>query len=189
MSNMNDNPLVHGARGQFGRKFVYRKRGNDTHLVRMPSVNKKRKRSAEEKARSARFKLAVLFAKGAIKSQTLKAQYDLMAPHNGNGFNMAIRDFMTPPTVELIDAVGYNGTAGSIISIIAEDDFRVIAAVVTIRTAAGDLLEKGHAILDPMNLAKWDYTATQVNPASAGSIISVVVRDVPGNTASKEITI
>lgn len=189
MSKMNDNPLVQGARGNFGKKMVYRKRGNDTLMVKMPSVNKKRVRSDEEKAHQSRFKLAALFAKGAMKSAELKPQYKQKTPHNGNPFAVALKDYLTPPTIHQINASEYNGTAGSTLSIIADDDFRVVSATVTIRNAAGQLVEQGAAHLDPVNLAKWIYTATQPNAALAGSTIRVVVKDVPGNAVNSELTL
>jgi len=189
MSKMNDNPLVQGARGNFGKKMIYRKRGNDTLMVKMPAVNKKRVRSDEEKAQQSRFKLAALFAKGALRSAELKAQYKLKTPHNGTPFAVALKDYLTPPTIHQIVAGEYNGTAGSILSIIADDDFRVASATVTIRNAAGQLVEQGPAHLDPINLAKWNYTATQPNPALTGSTIRVVIKDVPGNEVSDELTL
>ncbi|MFI5155235.1 MAG: hypothetical protein ACHQEM_03575 [Chitinophagales bacterium] len=40
MANVNENLLVRGARGNVGKQFVYRKHGNNTNIVRMPTVNK-----------------------------------------------------------------------------------------------------------------------------------------------------
>lgn len=186
---MNDNPLVQGARGNFGKKLVYRKRGNDTLLVRMPSFNKKRRPSKAEKAQQTRFKLAALFAKGALSSAVLKAQYALKVPHNGTLYAVATKDYLTPPTIHEIVVNEYNGTIGKTITIFAEDDFRVMSAAVTICTATGDLVEKGNAVLDPLTLLNWLYTTTEVNTALAGSTVTVVVRDVPGNAVSKVITL
>jgi hypothetical protein len=60
---------------------------------------------------------------------------------------------------------------------------------VSIRTAAGVLVEEGNAILNPLDRNKWIYTATQNNASLAGSIISATARDLPGNSGVLDITV
>jgi hypothetical protein len=71
----------------------------------------------------------------------------------------------------------------------AKDDFRVAEVIVSIRTAAGLLVEEGNAVLNPVKRDKWIYTATQNNAALAGSKILVTARDLPGNAGVLEATL
>lgn len=76
MANINENLLVPGARENVGKQFVYRKKGNNNHIARMPS--KKTGVVATEKQLEKRelFSSAALYAKGAISSAELKKEYE-----------------------------------------------------------------------------------------------------------------
>lgn len=71
----------------------------------------------------------------------------------------------------------------------AKDDFRVTEVSVSIRTAAGVLVEEGIAILNPIDRNEWVYTATQNNAELTGSIIQATARDMPGNKGTMEVTV
>ena len=71
----------------------------------------------------------------------------------------------------------------------AKDDFTIAEVFVSIRTATGELVEEGNAILNPINRNKWTYTAVTVNPALAGGSVSVTARDIPGNEGKLDITL
>lgn len=133
------------------------------------------------------FAAAAQYAKGAITNPDLKREYEKKAKAANTAYNMAFRDFLKAPQVKDIDTGKYNGTVGSIISIKAKDDFRVTEVSVTIRTAAGELVETGNAILNPLNLNKWIYTATQNNAALTGSIITATARDLAENSGILEV--
>jgi hypothetical protein len=40
MAKISENLLVKGARGNVGKQYVYKKQGDETHIARMPSINK-----------------------------------------------------------------------------------------------------------------------------------------------------
>jgi hypothetical protein len=186
MANINENLLVRGARGNVGKQFVYRKRGNNTHIARMPSINKDAVATTKQIETRDRFASAVLYAQGAIASADLKREYEKMAPSGSTAYNMAFRDYLKAPVVKKINTSNYNGTPGSTIVVHAKDDFRVASVKVSIFDTGGVLLEEGNALLDPVKRGQWVYTVTQAN---TGAVISAKATDLPGNEGELEITL
>jgi hypothetical protein len=189
MANVNENLLVRGARGNVGKQFVYKKRGNNTTIARMPTVNKDAVPTEKQAQKRELFSDAAIYANGVINSADLKAEYVKKLSPGQTAFNLAVRDFLKPPVVKKIDATNYKGTTGSVIVVNAKDDFRVASVQVSIHSAAGVLLEQGNAVLDPIKRSLWNYTATQNNAAVTGSVISATATDLPGNTGTLEITL
>lgn len=189
MAKIKDNLLVRGASGNVGKQFVYRKRGNETFLTRMPVFDKDAEPTEkQEKARDL-FAAAALYAQGAIADPELKKAYGKKAAPGKTAYNMAFRDFLKAPKVRSINTAGYNGTPGSTIAIAAKDDFRVAEVTVSIRTAEGVLVEEGTAVLHTIDRGKWIYTAKQSNAALTGSVIQAIARDLPGNQGVLSVTI
>lgn len=189
MANVNENLLVRGARGHVGKQFVYKKHGESTNLVRMPTINKDAVPTEKQAVKRELFSEAAIYAKGAIGSPDLKKEYEKKATPGKNAYNIAFRDYLKPPVVSKIDASNYKGPVGSLIVIKAKDDFRVVEVAVSIHSAAGVLLEEGKAVLDPIRRSLWNYTSAQNNAVPAGTVISAVAKDIPGNTGLLEITL
>lgn len=189
MAKIFDNSLVKGARGNFGKQFVYKKRGDATHIARMPAVNRNATPTPEQVNVRELFSSATLYAKSAISSPELKMGYQKKARPGVTAYNLALRDYIKPPVVKSINPAGYDGSIGSTIVISAKDDFRVAGVRVSLRTAVGDLVEEGSALLNPVNLGQWIYTATQELVTLAGTVITATATDLPGNTASLEINL
>jgi len=188
MAKINENPLVRGARGNFGKHYVYKKRGNDTFLARMPVKSDAAPTDKQETVRD-QFAAASAYAQGAMNDPELKKAYSKKAPPGKTAFNMALRDFLKPPKVTIIDTENYDGKPGSTIVITARDDFRVISVTVSIFTTDGTLVEKGDAVLNPLFREKWTFTAKQSNGSLTGCRIKVVARDLPGNPGTGEVTL
>jgi hypothetical protein len=131
----------------------------------------------------------LLYAKGAIASADLKKEYEKKAAPGKTAFNIAFRDFLRAPVVKKTDAANYNGNPGLIILVNAKDDFRVAKVKLSIRTAAGVLIEEGTAVLHPINRNLWTCTATQTNATVAGSVISCTAADLAGNKASLDLVV
>ncbi|MFI5155234.1 MAG: hypothetical protein ACHQEM_03570 [Chitinophagales bacterium] len=119
----------------------------------------------------------------------MKNEYEKKASPGNTAFNVAFRDFLKAPVVKKIDASNYNGNPGSTIIANAKDDFRVAEVKLSIRTASGVLIEEGSAVLNPINRNLWTYTATQTNATVAGSVISCIATDLPGNKASLDLVV
>ena len=189
MAKINDNLLVRGARGNVGKQFVYKRRGDNTHIARMPKVKKDAIPTAAQEEHRELFAAASLYATGAISNPALKLEYQEKAGPGETAFNVALRDYLKSPQVKKIDASKYDGTIGSILSINARDDFRVADVKVSIHDATGFLVEEGNAVLSPLDRNKWIYTATQENTVFAGTRITVIASDLPGNTAMLQVTL
>ncbi|HEY2349761.1 MAG TPA: hypothetical protein VGH64_12120 [Puia sp.] len=189
MSNVNDNLLVRGARGNVGKQFVYRKRGDNTIIARMPKINKDAVPTEKQAQKRDLFADAADYAKGVIASPDLKMEYEKKLTPGKSAYNLAVRDFLKPPVVKKIDLSNYKGQVGSVIVINAKDDFRVAQVKVSIHSSTGDLVEEGNAILNPVRRRLWNYTATQNNATLTGSVISATATDLPGNSGLLEITI
>lgn len=192
MARITRNLLVKGASGNVAKQFVYKKRGKKTLITKMPEFNEKAVPTERQTEVRDLFAAASLYAKGALSSPLLKTEYEKKAIAGKTAFNIAFRDYLKAPVVRSIDTEEYNGTTGSLIVVNAKDDFRVAAVKVSIRNSAGVLIEEGNAILNPIDLNKWTYTAVQSNPAPAGltgCIISAAAFDIPGNKGKLEVTL
>ena len=172
-----------------GKQFVYKKRGDDTFIARMPKVNKDAVPTKDQENVRERFGEAASYAQGAIANPVLKAEYERNLPPGKAAYNVAFRDYMKVPVVKSIDAGKYTGVAGTPIVVKTKDDFRIAEVFVSIRTATGELVEEGYAILNPINRNKWTYTTVASNPALAGSSVSVTAKDIPGNEGKMDLSL
>ena len=189
MAKINDNLLVKGARGNVGKQYVYKRRGDDTHIARMPARKKNAVPSQDQSRVRDLFAAASLYAQGAVSSPDLKKEYQKKATVGRTAYNIAFRDFLKKPVVKHIDSGFYDGTPGSIIVVTARDDFRVVQVKVSIRTAAGSLVEEGNAIQNTIDRSKWTYKAMQTNASPPGSIVIATAIDLPGNEGVLEKTL
>lgn len=189
MAKINNNLLVNGARGNVGKQFVYKKRGQHTHIAKMPTVNKNLVPTARQLEVRELFAQAALYAKGAMSFPDLKKEYEKKAKNGQTAFSVAIRDYLKAPVVRSINADNYNGSPGSVITVIASDDFRVASVKVSILDNTGALIEEGNAMLNPIDRNKWIYTAVQTNASVAGSTVSATAFDLPGNKAMLDTTL
>lgn len=189
MAKINDNLLVKGARGNVGKQYVYKKRGKGTHIAKMPTINPNAEATDRQKAVRERFAAASLYAKGAMTDPELKKEYQKKAKDGATAFNAAFRDYLTAPQVKQISTDEYTGTAGSLIVVEARDDFRVVEVKVSIRNAAGVLIEEGNALLNTIDRNKWSYTATVDNALLAGCRIMATALDNPGNKGTLEVVL
>jgi hypothetical protein len=189
MAKINDNLLVKGARGHVGKQLVYKKRGNDTLLARMPSVNKDAEVTQDQEKARDLFAEAVRYASGAITDPVLKNQYQEKTGPSNTAYNIAFRDYLKAPIVKSINAENYDGTVGSSIIVSAVDDFRVAEVKVRISAPDGTIVEEGNALLHPIDRNKWTYVATALVAAIAGVTITAVAKDIPGNKGTLEVTL
>lgn len=188
MAKINDNLLTRGARGNVGKQFVYRKRGDDTHITKMPSINKDLEATSAQVVVRELFAAAALYAKGAISSPELKKEYQKKAKRGNSAYNMAFRDYLKAPVVKHVYTSKYNGSVGSTIEVIAKDDFRVAEVKVSIRNISGVLVEEGNAVLSPLDRNKWIYTARVINPLPVDSLVTATATDLPGNTKTLSVS-
>lgn len=181
------NVIMHGASGNFMDQIVFRNRAGKTVICAPPLLDENRKPSAKQVAILERFKQAVKYGKGAIKDAGLKAGYEAKAEAGESAYNVAFADYFNKPEVKSIDKDNYLGAVNNTLVIDAEDDFKVIEVQVVITGADGNVIEKDAAVLKDDGF--WWYTATQPNPALAGTKITATAMDLAGNTGALTITL
>jgi hypothetical protein len=188
MSVIKNNPIMKGASGMLGNVVVYREQHGQLIMANKPA-----KRAlltlAQENAKE-RFLEAVQYAKAQMANPVAKAEYATgINDRRISAYAVAVSDYLKAPEVKSIDAKGYTGAAGDLISIKAFDDFKVLSVHVEIRNAADLILEQGEAVVTPFSPLLWIYTAQTPNGALVGTKIVAIATDRAGNTGTNQIVL
>ena len=187
MAQAKDNIVTKGFSGSIDRTLTFRQRAGVTIVTKMRRPGSTTITEKMQAVRT-RFLASIAYAKRAIKNAVTKEMYNAAATGLKSGFNLATADAFNAPKVNSINSDNYHGAVGETIEIDATDDFKVVSVLVSIHNAAGVLVEQGDAVLQ-VDKPDWLYTATQANATRAGSKISAIATDLPGNTGSLEITL
>jgi hypothetical protein len=182
-----DNVVTKGFSGALDRTITFIQKAGKTYVGKF---RRKVTDAPTEKmlAVRTRFSASVIYAKKAVKSLATRALYLAGRQPGQSAFNVAVADAYNAPTVDGILTTNYHGAIGNTITVDANDDFKVVSVVVSIHDGAGNLVEQGNALTQE-DEPGWLYTATQANAALAGSKISAVATDMPGNTGTLETII
>ena len=178
MAKMKDNNATFGIRGKVNQ-FVYSQRNGET-VVSKPPI-RTAPYSEEQKNIVSIFKQAVLYARAILQNAAIKQAYKKKAKRGQSAFNLAIADFFKPPVVVAVDLIGFTNQAGSKITALVTDNFRVETVKVKIEKVNGTLLEEGDAVLLPDGL-NWQYTTTTANANTTGNTVSIIATDLPGHS-------
>ena len=184
MARVELNPALAIFRGEVGN-LIFKMRWGRMYVSRKPDA-KTRILSPAQKAAQVRFRQATVYAKQVMSDLERKTPYDLAA-HERKTLtqNVIIADFLTAPSVDLIDARGYEGRPGGTIRIRASDDFEVAGVRVSISDGDGRTIEQGAATLSSMKCGLWVYAATESVPAGTRVRVQATATDGPGNTGMK----
>ena len=189
MAQSKENIVTHGLSGLVGKMLVFRKLGDKTIVASRPKVNKNRVPTADQLAIQEKFKLASVYASGAIKDPILKAAYQLTSTGNQSAFNRAFKDSqMAPEFVGDPNISAYSCAIGQKITAKVVDDFRVETVKVTILSATDTLIEEGQATIGT-DQATWTYTIKARNPDLLGSKIRFSAYDLPNNETILELVL
>jgi len=183
MASSKHNVITHGLSGKVGDLVVFRQRHGKTFLGKIPFNTGKP--SPDQQAVREKFLKAVSYAKTSLQDPDIKALYVEKAGKGVTPFNLAIADFFTVPVIADIITNAYTGAVGSKIEVHATDDTKVTEVKVSIVAADGSMIEEGSAMQDTDN-GHWFYTATALNASLAGSKITAVAKDLPGNATPAE---
>jgi hypothetical protein len=188
MAKVKDNILLKGLSGTIGKSLTLRQIGGETFVSKYqkaPTV------AATEKKLTARAKFgrATAYARKAVKDPEVKAIYQVKVKGGQRAFNIAMIDALRAPVIENIKADNYHGRPGDQIFIRATDDFKVANVVVSVYNPAGELLERGNAVIQEIEEMQWTYISKQDNPEFSGSKITAVATDLPGNSSSLSINV
>ena len=186
MAEAKGNIVTKGFSGTIGRQLTFRIKAGKT-IVSKLLTRSTAPPSEKAAAVRAKFLSSSLYAKKAIKDPATKALYKAAATGGQTAFNLALADAFKAPVISKINTDNYHGAVGNTLLVNATDDFKVTGVVVSIHNAAGDLVETGNAVIQENE--DWLYTTTQVNAAVAGSKITAVASDLPGNSTSFSVTL
>ena len=185
MARVRSNIFTKGLSGTVGGSMVFRSYGEETIVGVTPTITKEP--TEKQKVVRERFLLATIYAKAALKDDSIRAQYQEKADTtvSKNSYLVAVTDFFHAPEIDDINLSEYTGAVGSTIKVRVWDDFKVEAVKVEIYNPEGTLVEQGTA--QPMETGlHWEYTASQDNPQVTGSRVVIKATDMPGNLAEDE---
>jgi hypothetical protein len=187
MPKQKNNIVMKTTSGMFGKQVVFKERAGESYVSAPPQVNENREPTDKQVEGQQRFRESIEYASDAIKDPVLKKGYQAKAKRSQSAQNVAFQDAYHAPVVHEIVGAGYRGQVGDVITVVAEDDFKVTAVKVSIYDADGELLEEGNAIAGKK--FNWMYTVTQPNANVAGSTIKAIAFDLPGNEGTLQVTV
>lgn len=184
MAKVTLNPALQRLSGRSGN-LVFRQVGDRTIAAKRPEAAKT-KVSAAQRTQRDRFRQATDYARRVLDDPCQRRAYErLAAERKRRADKLLTSDFLTPPVVEAVEVSGYRGKRGQRIRVLAFDDLEVVSVEIEIRTAAGNLVEKGAAVSVH---GVWNYVATADAPAGERLAVAATAKDRPGNTASLTVT-
>lgn len=186
MSVSKNNVITHGLSGKLGDVVVFSQRHGKTVVGKIP-FSSGRVSPAQLLIRE-KFLKAASYAKASLQDPAIKALYRQRAGDGVTPFNLAIADFFSAPVIAEIITSAYTGAIGSRIEVKATDDTKVTEVRLSITSAGGNVIEEGPAVQDPDN-GHWFYAATIANASPAGTKITAVAKDLPGNFSQAEKTL
>ena len=142
----------------------------------------------KQTAHRKKFLKAVKYAKEMMKNPDLLALYSENLRKGKSAFALAVKDYMKSPVVEQIEVLNYQGNPGDLISVSAEDDFKLTAVSVQIIDPAGEIIEQGVCAIS-LPTGHYDYTATELVPDLTGVTIKAKALDLPGHAGELAITL
>src|SRR5687768_11236666 len=170
MAKQGNNLIMRNTRGMVGKQIVFKRRAGRSYVAAPPEVNEDRKPTAKQLAVQQKFATSIRYAKAALTSIELKEGYEQVALRGQSAFNVAFKDAFNAPEILGIVADGYQGVAGNVIIVHADDDFKVNAVKVAIRNSDDELIEEGAASANADGLS-WIYLVKQSNPEVTGTKI------------------
>lgn len=183
MAIITNNAYLEGMSGKIGN-IVYRQ-VNDKTVAGKPPVFTlpwaERQIAHREKMKAAAF-----YAKRAMADPEKYAFYQAVRTKGNNAYNMAIKDYFSPPEIISVNLEGYRFREGGEIIIDLNDNLSITGVVVQIMAPDGSIVEEGNAQPDQYGY-QWNYTTRSDNYFVIGSAVIVSAYDLPGNRAVTEI--
>src|SRR6478736_6816710 len=111
MTKIKNNPLLKGASGMLGDVVVYRQVRGGVIMANRPKTTGNV--TANQLAVREKFKKAANYAKKQIAVPASKAEYEAKITEKLNSaYAVAVKDFLTAPSVDQVDFSGYTGKVG-----------------------------------------------------------------------------
>lgn len=183
MAKSRGNEVMQGASGRIGRNLVFRQRGDKTIIARRAQINADaRPVSAKQQRVKDNFLDATLYAKKALKDEDVKAAYKSKAGMNQSAYNVALKDFLTPPQVRRLDDSAYTGNIGDKISFLVKDVMRVTEISFAIIGPDDTIVEEGPAVPLDDEGVQWEYETTAELAGFEQATYQITMLDTPKKT-------
>jgi hypothetical protein len=182
MTKLRYNPSHAPLRGKFGDK-IYKWYGDTCVVQKLPTKRKPRRVTKKLKAAFDNMREAVRYAQGVIADPGARAYYAFAARTLGRTvYILAKADAMKAPTIETpFVSERYDGKSGQVLSIHAGDLFRVQTLRITVRDAAGDIVETGEGVRQKKHFL---YTLKRDHPRGQVLTWEAVAESRPGHRIS-----
>jgi len=177
MALVKDSLLLQAVRGTLGDQITIYERNGQIIMAKKRAKSKKKPTKKQLEARE-KLQIAAAYAKYMLKDPELKAYYKSLAGPGQNAYNMAIKDAYRSPEVQQIQL------KDDTVIVTAKDEFRVAEVEVKVFDEAGNMQERGKAVLS-RNGVDWYYKITNL-PVKGGIEVSVV--DLPGNSTERKLS-
>lgn len=186
MAISQNNVVTYGLSGKVGDLLVFRKQNGKTIVSKVPVKSNKPPTALQIEVKD-RFKLASKFAKQAMQEPTLEAYYRATAKKGQRPFNAAFSDFFIAPEVSNPNG-DYDGLIGTILSVMAVDNYEVKTVTLIITKGDDSLVEQGPATLmvDGIN---WSYACQSSNAVPSGCKLLWTASDWAGNQTLLEVLV
>jgi hypothetical protein len=177
MARLIDNILLYGLSGKIG-DIVVKKYGDKYVISKVPDMSKVVFSKLQKDSQN-NFAKASAWAKGVTRIDSIRQLYLKKNNNAHSAYNMAIRDFQTPPEIQQFELI----PESSLVKITATDDFVVTKVELTFLDETGKVIEYGEARYK----IDWNYIF-HCNLQKVAQI-RVIVWDFPGNIAEATFSI
>ncbi|MGB3181274.1 MAG: hypothetical protein WBB45_07780 [Cyclobacteriaceae bacterium] len=188
MAIIKDNVWVEGASGGARKgSIVYRQRAGATIVGGRPSPSST-PATESQLAHRERFNMATVYAKLALQSEQLGPQYREAASGRVSAYNVAVRDKMTPPSIDGVMMDDYTGAAGSRIYVVAHDDFALKSVTVSIQNQFGAVQQEGEATIAE-DRGAYVYELTADVTGTGLVVVKIIAEDLAGNQTEYQVEV
>jgi hypothetical protein len=174
--------------GLLGEQVVVKRGGKGKNVMVLAKPRIKREPTEKQLAQRERLSLAAEYARIALQDPALKEMYAKRVKKGVSLFRTAANDYMQLPFVRDVNVSEYLGNPGDTIRVAAGDKFGLTEVRAKLIAPDGTLVESGLCVRD-LPTGIYVYTATAQVPDTSGLIVSVTVRDIPGNITEKLLTL
>ncbi len=170
-------PFVRGAHGSLGDLVFYDLNGEPVGRRKAKFVDKP---TPGRLAHRERVKQAARWSKATLADPKQKADYAAACRGHQTPYNIAFRDFMTPPTIQAVHLEGYTGQKGQPIRVKASDDFEVTQVQLALRDGQNNVIEQGPAQWNATD-QEWVYLTQSTVAPGQSVLVEATAMDRPGN--------
>ena len=182
-----NNVITREYSGRVG-DVVFRNYNGKSVMAKRPDCSKVIK-TARQLEINDKFKKAVKVGQYVIKNQESSDFYKRKRP-DMDPYHAAISDYLSRPVIERVDADGYKGLPGNVVTVSVWDKWEIEGVDMVIFNSLGEVIECGAAVPRQFSAnTEWEYKATVENDDYKSCRILVRVKDHPGNIVEAEVDI